>query len=67
MRWHNIKKRRSLNNEKLLDQREQKSDVFKQVTVLKSCFIYALFKRKSQSIFGSCDINEQRIIREGAS
>lgn len=32
---------------------------------LKAVLFMRFFKRKSQSIFGSCDINEQRIIREG--
>lgn len=47
MRWQNIKKRGGLNNKKLFDQRDWESDIFKQVRLLKSCFIYALFKRKS--------------------
>lgn len=47
MRWQDIRKRGDLNNEKLSDQRDRKSDVFKQVRIFKSCFIYALFKRKS--------------------
>lgn len=47
MRWQTIKKRGGLNNERLPDQRDRKRDVFKQVRIFKSCFIYALFKRKS--------------------
>lgn len=43
----NIKKRGGLTNKKLSDQRDGKSDVVKRVRLLKSCFIYALFKRKS--------------------